>query len=287
MKYFSPLFLFIAGWLLLFFTESLAFIGFINGTLQLLLFTFVVCLPTWRTGRMSYVDIGWPWGLTLIGILTWLYGEGESTRVAIVSIAYIFAGSRMGFGVLKLWKLGHLNTELPRYEYQKRRWQKAGKANTALAMQVEAILQGLANASFLAMPAFVIATNSDANISIFEIIGIIVWFSAFGMETLADMQKLTFLRSMKKLGERNKVCNVGLWRYSRHPNYFAEWMVWNALVIAAIPSWILLYQQESLLIWLLLGMGVFTGLKGDVYHLSDIYRRDTVRVLFCAKTNRI
>jgi steroid 5-alpha reductase family enzyme len=261
MKYFSPLFLFIAGWLLLFFTESLAFIGFINGTLQLLLFTFVVCLPTWRTGRMSYVDIGWPWGLTLIGILTWLYGEGESTRVAIVSIAYIFAGSRMGIGALKLWKLGHLNTELPRYEYQKRRWQKAGKANTALAMQVEAILQGLANASFLAMPAFVIATNSDANISIFEIIGIIVWFSAFGMETLADMQKLTFLRSMKKLGERNKVCNVGLWRYSRHPNYFAEWMVWNALVIAAIPSWILLYQQESLLIWLLLGMGVLLASK--------------------------
>lgn len=261
MKYFSPLFLFIAGWLLLFFTESLAVIGFINGTLQLVLFTFVVCLPTWRTGRMSYVDIGWPWGLTLIGILTWLYGEGDSIRVAVVSIAYIFAGSRMGFGALKLWKLGHLKTELPRYEYQKRRWHKAGKTNTALAMQVEAILQGLANASFLAMPAFVIATNPEGNISIFEIIAIVVWFGAFGMETVADMQKLKFLRSMKKLGERNKVCNVGLWKYSRHPNYFAEWMVWNALVIAAIPSWLLLYQQESLIIWALLGIGVLLASK--------------------------
>lgn len=256
MKYFTPLFLFIVGWLFLLLTDRFALIGFINGSLQLLLFIFVVCIPTWRTGRMSYVDIGWPWGLALIGIVTWVYGEGDSTRVAIVSIAYIFAGSRMGLGALKLLKLGHLKTELPRYEYQKRRWHKAGKTNTALAMQVEAILQGFANASFLAMPAFVIATNPSSDISIFEIVGIIVWLGAFVMETIADMQKLDFLRKMKKLGERNKVCNVGLWKFSRHPNYFAEWMVWNGLIIAAIPSWLLLYQQESIVIWALLGLGV-------------------------------
>ena len=205
---------------------------------------------------MSYVDIGWPWGLTVIGVLTWLYGEGDSVRVAIVSIAYILAGSRMGFGALKMWKLGMLKTELPRYEYQKRRWQKAGKKNTALAMQVEAILQGLANASFLAIPAFIIAANPNATISIFEIVGIAVWLGAFLMESVADMQKLTFLKNMKKLGEKNKVCNVGLWKYSRHPNYFGEWMVWNGLIIASIPSWIALYQQESIFIWGLLGAGL-------------------------------
>ena len=256
MKYFSPLFLFIAGWILLLFTDKLASVGLINGIMQLVLFAFVVCLPTWRTGRMSYVDIGWPWGLTLIGLLTWFYGEGNAVRVAIVSIAYIFAGSRMGLGALKMWKMGHLKTELPRYEYQKGRWLKAGKTNTALAMQVEAILQGLANASFLAIPAFVIATNPDTAISIFKIVGIIVWLGAFAMESVADMQKLAFLREMKKLGEKNKVCNVGLWKYSRHPNYFAEWMVWNALVVASIPSWLALYQQESVIIWVLLGVGI-------------------------------
>jgi steroid 5-alpha reductase family enzyme len=256
MKYFSPLFLFIAGWVLLLLTDSLASIGLINGLLQLGLFALVVCLPAWRTGRMSYVDIGWPWGLTLIGVLTWIYGEGDSTRVAIVSMAYIFAGSRMGLGALKMWKLGYLKTEFPRYEYQKRRWQKAGKTNTALAMQVEAILQGLANASFLAMPAFVIATNPDANISIFEIVGIIIWLGAFVMESVADMQKLAFLSDMKKLGQKNKVCNVGLWKLSRHPNYFAEWMVWNGLVITSIPSWFALYSHEFIVVWGLLGVGV-------------------------------
>ena len=256
MKYFSPLFLFIAGWALLLLSASFGVISLINGLLQLLLFALVVCLPTWRTGRMSYVDIGWPWGLTLIGVITWLYSDGDSVRVAIVSIAYIFAGSRMGLGALKIWRIGHLKTEFPRYEYQKRRWQRDGKTNTALAMQVEAVLQGFANASFLAMPALIIASNPSSTISVFEIIGIIVWLSAFVMESIADSQKLRFLRKMKTLGEKNTVCNVGLWRYSRHPNYFAEWMVWNGLVIAAIPSWLALYQQESTIIWLLLGVGV-------------------------------
>jgi steroid 5-alpha reductase family enzyme len=256
MKYFSPLFLFIAGWALLLFSASFGVISLINGLLQLLLFALVVCLPTWRTGRMSYVDIGWPWGLTLIGVITWLYSDGDSVRVALVSIAYIFAGSRMGLGALKMWRIGHLKTEFPRYEYQKRRWQRDGKTNTVLAMQVEAILQGFANASFLAMPALIIASNPSSTISVFEIIGIIVWLSAFVMESIADSQKLRFLRKMKTLGEKNTVCNVGLWRYSRHPNYFAEWMVWNGLVIAAIPSWLALYQQESTIIWLLLGVGV-------------------------------
>ncbi|MFT5577550.1 MAG: steroid 5-alpha reductase family enzyme, partial [Paraglaciecola psychrophila] len=88
MKYFSSLIPFIAGWALLLFTDTFAPIGLINGLLQLLLFAFVVCLPIWMTGRMSYVDIGWPLGLTVIGGLTWLLSDGDPLRIALVSIAY-------------------------------------------------------------------------------------------------------------------------------------------------------------------------------------------------------
>ncbi|WP_286261941.1 DUF1295 domain-containing protein [Thalassotalea atypica] len=256
MKYFSPLLPFIGGWILLMLSMSFMEVSMVNGIAQLLLFTFVVCIPTWCTGRMSYVDIGWPWGLTVIGVITWLYGEGDAVRVAVVSIAYIFAGSRMGLGAIKLLKMGHLDTELPRYEFQKKRWDKAGKSNTALAMQIEAILQGLANAAYLAFPAFIIASNPSESISIFELVGIILWLSAFAMESIADMQKLSFLKAMKHAEKKNTVCNVGLWKYSRHPNYFAEWMVWNALVIAAIPSWLALFESESLAIFILLGLGL-------------------------------
>jgi len=254
--YFTPLLPFVSGWLLLLVTEQFFFLSLVNGVAQLVLFAFVVCLPTWRTGRMSYVDIGWPWGLTVIGILTWIYGEGDSLRVAIVSIAYIFAGSRMGLGAIKLLISGHLDKELPRYEFQKKRWSKAGKTNTALAMQIEAIVQGVANAAFLAFPAFIIASNPSEEISIFEIIGIVIWLASFIMESVADAQKLKFLRAMKKSGARNTVCNIGLWQYSRHPNYFAEWMVWNALVIASIPSWLQLYPNMSVIIFVLLGVGL-------------------------------
>ena len=254
--YFTPLLPFIAGWLLLLVTEQFFALSLVNGVAQLVLFAFVVCLPTWRTGRMSYVDIGWPWGLTVIGILTWIYGEGDSLRVAIVSIAYIFAGSRMGLGAIKLLISGHLDKELPRYEFQKKRWIKAGKTNTALAMQIEAIVQGVANAAFLAFPAFIIASNPSEEISIFEFIGIVIWLASFIMESVADAQKHKFLRAMKKSGARNTVCNIGLWQYSRHPNYFAEWMVWNALVIASIPSWLQLYPNMSVIIFVLLGVGL-------------------------------
>jgi len=254
--YFTPLIPFVAGWLLLLVTEQFFALSLVNGVAQLVLFAFVVCLPTWRTGRMSYVDIGWPWGLTVIGILTWIYGEGDSLRVAIVSIAYIFAGSRMGLGAIKLLISGHLDKELPRYEFQKKRWSKAGKTNTALAMQIEAIVQGVANAAFLAFPGFIIASNPSEEISIFEIIGIVIWLASFIMESVADAQKLKFLRAMKKSGARNTVCNIGLWKYSRHPNYFAEWLVWNALVIASIPSWLQLYPNISVIIFVLLGVGL-------------------------------
>ena len=256
MKYFTPLLPFIAGWALLLTSDSFATISLTNGLLQLALFGFVVCIPIWKTHRMSYVDIGWPFGLTVIGALTWFLNDGDPLRTALVSIAYLAIGSRMGFGALKLWSMGRLKQEFPRYEYQKRRWKASGKTNTQLAMQVDALWQGLANTSFLAMPAFIIGSNTDQALHFLEITGMLIWIGAFTMESIADTQKLTFLRTMKKTGMRNKVCKVGFWKYSRHPNYFAEWMVWNGLVIAAIPSFMALYDIETFIIWLGLGAGL-------------------------------
>ena len=43
-------------------------------------------------------------------------------------------------------------------------------------------------------------------------------------------------RSSAAAGRKGGTCEVGLWRYCRHPNYFGEWCVWNSLVIATLPS---------------------------------------------------
>lgn len=205
MKYYKPLFPFLLGWVLLLLTHSLASISLVNGIIQLVLFAMVVCIPIWKTGKLSYVDIGWPWGLVCIGLITILLGNGYSIRVWAIGGIYLFIGLRMGLAALMYWQKGYLDKELPRYQYQRIRWERQGK--------------------------------------------------------------------------RNKVCDIGLWQYTRHPNYFAEWMVWNALIIATIPSWLALKDQESILVWILLGLGLlfisrlmyatlvyFTGAKPSEYY---------------------
>lgn len=252
--YFRPLLPFALGLALILSSSVFTVVGAVNALLQGLLFTFVVCLPIWRTGRISYVDIGWPWGLVVLAAVSFIFSDGYWARSLIVTLAVATIGLRMGVGALKMWQRGYLKKEFPRYQYQRVRWQQEGKDNVALAAQVEAIVQGLANASFLAMPIFIISTNAVPQFFLLELLGLAIWAIFLVAENTADMQKLGFLKSMKKQGKSGEVCDVGLWRYSRHPNYFCEWMVWNGLVIAAIPSWLALGSTLPLMMWVLLGL---------------------------------
>ncbi|MDA9593153.1 DUF1295 domain-containing protein [Porticoccaceae bacterium] len=295
-KYLSPLYPFLFGWALILYSSSFSDLGLINGLGQLLLFTLVVCIPIWRTERMSYVDIGWPWGLVLLGLVSYWLSGGYWLRSLVVSAIVILIGLRMGLGALKMWHMGLLKKEFPRYQYQRRRWKKSGKTNVQLALQVDAISQGLANASFLALPVFIVASNTSSKLSGFELAGLIIWGLAFAMETLADIQKLAFLQEMKKQDKQRQVCNVGLWRFCRHPNYFAEWMVWNGLIIAAIPSWWALQSAESTMVWGLLGAGLlFTSrmMYSTLVHLtgavpSEYYsaRKRPDYITYQQRTNR-
>ena len=256
MKYFKPFIPFIACWILLFNSNNFQSVALINGIGQLALFLFVVCIPIWKTGRMSYVDIGWPWGVALIGLITYCQINTITLSKTLVITAYILIGSRMGLGALKMWSMGLLKKEFPRYEYQKIRWEKSNKSNTGLAMQVEALSQGLANASFLAIPIFLISVSPSTQLSPLEIIGFTIFILSIVLETVADYQKLKFLKEMKRQNKQNMVCDVGLWKYTRHPNYFAEWMVWNGLIIASIPSFISLFDSEALWLWIMIGVAL-------------------------------
>tara|TARA_B110000858_G_C17748925_1_gene448714 strand:- start:135 stop:1049 length:915 start_codon:yes stop_codon:yes gene_type:complete len=261
MNYFRPVYPFLLGLGFILWSTTFFKLALLNSLGQIALFTVVVCIPIWRTGRMSYVDIGWPWGLVLLGIISFCFSEGYWLRSLVVSSVVILIGLRMGLGALKMWRLGFLKKEFPRYQYQRIVWKEEGKNNTALALQIDAIAQGLANASFLAFPVFIIASNGDQEFSVLEIVGLVIWILAFSMESIADFQKVRFLKEMKRAGKHRQVCNVGLWKYCRHPNYFAEWMVWNGLVIAAIPSWLSLKGFESEPVWLLLGIGLLLASK--------------------------
>ena len=257
MKKLPSLLPFLAGWILLASTESLQTQSLVNGGLQMALFLLVVCIPTWRTGRMSYVDIGWPWGLVVIAGVTFFLSDGNPTRLAMVSGVYCLVGARMGIFALKLWRRGVFEREFPRYRYQEIRWTRAGITNFPLARQIEVLTQGLANASFLAMPAFLVTINPTPSIHWLEALGFAVALTALVLESVADAQKARFVAQSKRAGERNRVCQVGLWRYSRHPNYFFEWMVWNGLVVMALPALPHLFEVEPTLVAALLTVGLF------------------------------
>lgn len=264
MNYLRPLLPYLLGLILVLSTQKFLNIGLVNALGQLILFTFVVCIPIWRTERMSYVDIGWPWGLVLLGTISFIYSDGYWLRSTLISSMVILVGLRMGLGALKMWKAGYLEREFPRYQYQRILWKEEGKNNTQFALQVDAISQGMANASFLALPIFITASNTSESFALLEFVGIGIWASALVFESVADFQKLLFLRNMKKAKKYNQVCNIGLWKYCRHPNYFAEWMVWNGIIIMAIPSFLnlgaleisFLNSELSTILWGFVGFGM-------------------------------
>ncbi len=107
------------------------------------------------------------------------------------------------------------------------------------------------------MPAFFVAVNPSASIHWLEWLGFGIALGALVLESVADGQKARFVARCKAAGERHRVCDVGLWRYSRHPNYFFEWMVWNGLVLMAVPSLPHLFEVESAWVAVLLTAGLF------------------------------
>lgn len=223
-----------------------------NAAVQLTLFVLVACIPFFKTGRMSYVDIAWPFGVALIGLQIALLGEGDLFRRICIAGVYLLIGLRMGIGALTMARTTGVifKTEFPRYVYRKMELEEKGERRPRFHMLTEILAQGLANASVLALPGFLMAVNTHGDIYALEIFGICLWLIAYVLESTADLQKMKFIS-----GNKGGVCNVGLWRYSRHPNYFSEWLVWTGIVIAAIPSWLALQTVETGFVWVVLGLG--------------------------------
>ena len=260
--------LFAAIWLVLLLnaTAPMSELLGMNALVQAVLFTSVACIPFLRTGRMSYVDIAWPFGVALIGVQILLFGEADPVRRMIAGGIYLFIGLRMGIGALLVGKSTGVifKTEFPRYQYRRMLLEKHDSSHARLHMLLEIIAQGMANASVLALPGFIIAVYGTGPVTGIEIAGLIIWAVAYLLETIADAQKMLFLSK-----NQEGVCNIGLWRYSRHPNYFSEWMVWTGLVVGASSSWWQAASQESLPVWILSGVGAL--LASVMLYITLVY----------------
>jgi steroid 5-alpha reductase family enzyme len=110
--------------------------------------------------------------------------------------------------------------------------------------------------AILSVPFLLICLNPDPQVKPLEFAVILVFMIALSGESLADRQLARFRANPANKG---KVCDVGLWRLSRHPNYFFEWMVWVAYLILACASpsgWIAVYCPALMLFFLLRVTGI-------------------------------
>lgn len=202
------------------------------GVGALLCFLSMTCL--WLLGRarhnFSYVDLGWSAHFALLALLYGLLAPGYSYRRWLIC------------GMYALWSLrlaSHLATRIigepeeGRYVNLREEWGRGGHVDLKFYGFFQ--FQGLLNV-FLSLPMLVAALNPAPAISPLEWLGVAIFAAGILGESSADA---TLARFKADPGNRGKVCNVGLWRYSRHPNYFFEWTIWIAYAVFALgsPPW--------------------------------------------------
>ena len=232
-----------------------------------------------RRRNFSYVDIGWSANFTLLAVLYGLEGGGEGSRRLLIATMYGLWGLRLA------WHLGRRIVGEPeegRYVELRRQWSADGEGALNRRMYRFYLLQAALDL-VLAAPLLIVAQNPAATLSPLEWLALALWLMALAGETVADAQLAHFKRSGAGHGA---VCDRGLWRYSRHPNYFCEWLVWVAYAIAALasPPWGYLgLLMPALMLYFLLRV---TGIpateaqalrsKGDAYR--DYQRRTSAFV---------
>ena len=132
--------------------------------------------------------------------------------------------------------------EFPRYKYQRINWAKEGITDESslgfkFAMHKEIFVQAVANMGPLSLPLMVqVYSGYSEPLSVLEMTGWLLWLCSLVFEHSADKQKKAFIKTCAEKKISGEVCDVGLWNYCRHPNYFGEWMVWNSLILTSVPA---------------------------------------------------
>jgi steroid 5-alpha reductase family enzyme len=186
-----------------------------------------------RLKNASYVDALWAYGVGVMGIVFICSVEGDSSRKNWVIGLLALWSLRLGTHLLKRCRKG---IEDSRYRYFRRSWRDRADYLFFLFFQKQAFWVVLFAAPFL------IVGNNSEPMGILDFIGISVWTVGFIGGGLADRQLANFKNEAgRKTGD---VCSAGLWRLSRHPNYFFEWVLWCSYPFlgwqAANGSWLLL-----------------------------------------------
>ena len=212
------------------------------------------------------VDVFWALNFPVIGFLLLFLGEGDPVRKLVIGGMVIIAGGRLALH-LGVRVIGHLSEEEGRYKQLRLQWAPNPDKKFFWFFQMQALSNVL-----LAIPFFIITANAQAGLSPFEYAGVALWLIAVLGEALADYQLAQFKKDSSNKG---KVCSAGLWNYSRHPNYFFEWLLWVSYFVFALGSpygWLAIISPLIILYLLLKVTGIPTTEEQSLRSKGDAYR---------------
>lgn len=227
----------------------------------------LVWLVCRRLDNFGFVDVAWSYAFAVLAIFYAVLTPGWPARRALIATLAVIWSLRLGTHLLRRLA-SHHPIEDGRYAQLRRDW--AGNFGPKMFgfFQMQA-----ASVVLLGLPFLVPAINPTPHFHLLEIAGGLLWLVAVAGEATADAQLVSFKRNP---GNKGRVCDTGLWRYSRHPNYFFEWLVWVAYFVFALASpwgWIAAIGPASILFLLLRVTGIPLTEQQAVRTKGDAYRR--------------
>jgi steroid 5-alpha reductase family enzyme len=217
--------------------------------------------------NVSLVDVAWSLLFTpLAWLYIWVGGHDGPRQLLLAAMASVWS-VRLGWHLLVRVVADHPRED-SRYEQLRRDW--AGtrvNARFFWFFQFQAIA-----AVVLSAPLVAVALYPATHVGGIHVAGLMVWLMGVVGEGVADWQLARF---RARPGSRGEVCREGLWRYSRHPNYFFEWLVWCGYAVYALGSpggWAALYAPALMLFILLKVTGVPTSEAASLRSRGEKYR---------------
>jgi steroid 5-alpha reductase family enzyme len=229
-------------------------------------FALVYGLARW-IGNYGIVDIAWSYSFGALVLIYALFGQGWPVRRALIATMVTLWSLRLGTHLLVRIARKHPEED-GRYKQLRKDWSGGFDLKMAGFFQMQAL-----SVVFLGVPFLAACSNPDSALGAIEWAGAALWLAAISGEALADAQLAAFKRDRANAG---KVCDVGLWRYSRHPNYFFEWLIWVSYFAfgCGSPWGCLGILSPACILYLLLRVtGIPMTEEQSIRSKGDAYRR--------------